>query len=465
MAVIVAAWQITQPIQAATLYWDADGSTAGNATNGSALGGSGTWDGTLSNWWDTGSLVTWPNTTDAVAVFSGPYAAPYASSTVTLSGSLTANQLRFNRSGYRLTSGTSLTLAGANAGLYAQMGEQATIESLLDGTSGLVKSGGGSIRLTNASNSYTGTTTITGGALVISNQGQLGGSSSAINVTAGNDVPSNTSLLGFTGGSLVLDGSGGGMSLTRALNLEGRGAIGNNNQALWSIGNNTISTVVTTSFSSQAPATFRNTRLNTTNGLLTLSGTLNVLGTSGTTFTSLGGVNSAGNGSFLISGTLSGSGSIEKSGAGTLFLNPTSISGFTGTLRISGSATGQQSSVRVTQASVGGTSVFGANTGTNASGAIDMNGGVLEFLSESSLDFNSLSTGKNVYLRANSTFYTGPAAGGQGVGRVTSLGTFRVAANTTGTFNSRNGYGFTLGAWTPESSTNPNTITNNMGGR
>lgn len=465
MAVILAAWQITQPIQAATFYWDTDGSDAGNAIVGTSLGGTGTWDIATSNWWPvpSGVLTTWGNTSADIAIFSGPFSALPTLNTVTLSGALMANQVRFDRSGYTLAGGTSLTLAGANAGLYAQMGESATINTVIDGTVGLTKSGGGSVRL-GGTNTYSGTTTIAGGALIISNQNQLGAASSAINVTGGNDTPSNTTLLGITGGSLVLDGTGGAVSLTRALNLEGRGAIGNNNQALWSLGNNTISSVVTTSFSSQTPATFRNTRVNATDGLLTLSGTLNVLGTTATTFTSLGGVNSAGNGSFLLSGTVTGSGSIEKSGAGTLFLNPTSTSGFTGTLRISGSATGQQSSVRVTQATVGGTSVFGSNTGTNASAAIDMNGGVLEFLSESSLDFNSLSTGKNVYLRANSTFYTGPAAGGQGVGGVTSLGTFRVAANTTGTFNSRNGYGITLGAWTPESSNNPTTITNNMGG-
>ena len=73
-------------------------------------------------------------------------------------------------------------------------------------------------------------------------------------------------------------------------------------------------------------------------------------------------------------------------------------------------------------------------------------------------------SGKNVYHRASSTFYTGPGAGGDGVNGVTTLGTFRLAANTTATFNSRNGYGMTLGAWTQESSNNNSTITNNMGG-
>jgi autotransporter-associated beta strand protein len=212
-------------------------------------------------------------------------------------------------------------------------------------------------------------------------------------------------------------------------------------------------------------ASFRNSRINSVNGTLTLSGTLNAGGTSATTFVSLGGVNSAGIGDFNLTGVLAGTGSIEKSGAGTLFLNPSSTSGFTGTVRVGGSATGQQSSVRVTQLTVAGTSIFGANTisGDDPS-AIDMNGGVLEFRNEGNMDFNALASGKNVYLRANSTFYTGPAAGGQAINGLTTLGTFRVASNTTGTYNSRNGYGMTLQAWTQENSNNNTGIANNMGG-
>lgn len=162
---------------------------------------------------------------------------------------------------------------------------------------------------------------------------------------------------------------------------------------------------------------------------------------------------------------MSGTGSIEKSGGGTLFLNPSSTSGFGGTVRISASGTGQESSVRVTQLTAGGTSVFGTNTisGDDPS-AIDMNGGVLEFRNEGSLNFNSLSSGKNVYQRASSTVFAGPGVGGQGINGTVTLGTYRVASNTTATFNSRNGYGFTFQAWTQENSNNNFTIANNLGG-
>lgn len=466
MNVLLVAWQIGQPLNAATFYWDADGNNVGNNIDGTGLGGTGTWNTSTLNWWDQTNDVAWPNLTDSDAVFTYAYAPGVPTlNTVTLSGALTANQLSFFRSGYTL-GGTSLTLAGTDAGLQANLGESATIASQISGTVGLIKTGGGSIRLSNAANNYTGTTTIANGTLIIASQSALGAATDAVVVSDGNSTPSNTNTIGFFGGSLLLDGSTAGFTFSRDLNLSGQGPIGGRGAALLSIGDNTLSGIVTSSVSTLSPATFRNTRVSSVNGTLTLAGTIATQGTSASTFLSFGGVNTAGVGNYNLTGILSGTGSIEKSGAGTLFLNPSSISGFSGTLRISSSATGQQSSVRVTQATVGGTSVFGANTvsGDDPS-AIDLNGGVLEFHSESTLDFNALSSGKNVYLRANSTVFTGPGVGGDAVNGLVTLGTFRVAANTTGTFNNRNGFGLTFGgAWTQESSTANNTITNNMGG-
>jgi autotransporter-associated beta strand protein len=118
----------------------------------------------------------------------------------------------------------------------------------------------------------------------------------------------------------------------------------------------------------------------------------------------------------------------------------------------------------VTQATIGGTSVFGASTASGITAPIDLNGGVLEFRGDSNLDFNAFTSGKNVYLRANTVVYAGPAGGGDAVNGLTTLGLFRVAANTTATFRSRNGFGATLQAWTQESSNNNTGIANEMGG-
>jgi autotransporter-associated beta strand protein len=472
LCALVSIWQVCQPLQAATYYWDADGSASGNSLDGTGLGGTGSWDTSLLNWWDAASLVPWPAASTDTAVFSGAYPAlglP-AVSTVTLSSGVSANQLIFNRSGYTLTGG-DLTLAGASAGFYVQMGETVDIATQVLGSDGLVKSGGGVLKLTNGGNNYSGTTSINNGSLVISSMGALGSETSAVTVLSTNTTPQNANLIGFGGGNLVLDGMASGIDFNRDLNLEGRGSWGNS-FALTSVGDNILSATVTTAYSPQA-STFRTTRLSSANGTLALTGTLAAQGTAGTTFTSLGGTNTAGVGLFSVTGVVTGSGSIEKAGAGTLFWNPSSVSGFTGTLRVSASATGQQSTVRITDATVSGGSIFGANVGTGASGAIDLNGGVLEFRNEGSMNFGALATGKNAYNRAGSTIYTGPAVGGDAINGTTTLGTLQHVISTTGstattTFNSRNGYGVTFSSMAMDASTSTsqltNTLTNNMGG-
>ncbi len=419
------------PIAGADFYWDADLDVTGNNIDGTNLGGGGTWDLSAFQWWPVpaGALVQWPDTNADRAIFTHAFAALPTLKSVTLGVPITANQLSFLRSGYSISAET-LTLAGANAGLHANLGESATIASVIDGVDGLLKTGGGSIRLTNASNSYTGSTTIANGTLIIDSAAALGGTGT-VTVTTGNGTPSNALVLGFTGGSLLLDGSAGGFTFSRNLNLEGRGPIGQNGAALLSIGNNTISGTVATAVSSLTPATFRNTRITSANGTLNLYGTLNVLGTAGTTITTLGGGNQAGVGNYNLTGVLSGTGTLEKSGGGTLFLSPSDTSGFAGRLRISGSSAVGQSSVRVTAVNAFGT----ANSGTT-SAPIDMNGGVLEILSDSSLNF-----GKNVYGRTSSTLFVNNSIGGVAQNGTATFGNLSFEDNITLTFNSRNGYG------------------------
>lgn len=325
--------------------------------------------------------------------------------------------------------------------------------------------------MSNGGNNYSGLTAINNGSLIISSMGALGSEMSAVTVLSSNSTPQNANLIGFGGGNLVLDGMASSIDFNRDLNLEGRGPWGNG-FALTSVGDNTLSATVTTAYSPQA-STFRTTRLSSANGTLALTGTLAVQGTAGTTFASFGGTNTAGVGLFSVTGVVTGSGSIEKAGSGTLFWNPSSVSGFTGTLRVSASASGQQSTVRITDATVAGGSIFGANVGTGASGAIDLNGGVLEIRNEGSLNFGALATGKNVYNRSGGIIYTGPALGGQAINSTTTFGTLQHVVSTTGsaattTFNSRNGYGVTFSSMTMDASTSTsaltNTLTNNMGG-
>jgi fibronectin-binding autotransporter adhesin len=159
MFALLAVWQVGQPLQAATYYWDTDGSDVGNSINGTNIGGTGTWDLATSNWWDaTNPLTLWPNLNTDTAVFTGTGGA------VTLgAGGVTANTLRFLSNGYTVSANT-LTLDGSGSGIYVGPGVTTTVNSLITGTTGLAKSGTGVLSLTNA-NTYTGGTSIQNGSL------------------------------------------------------------------------------------------------------------------------------------------------------------------------------------------------------------------------------------------------------------------------------------------------------------
>ena len=433
--------------QAANLYWDANGTAAGT-------GGSGSWD-TTNPFWSTTAAGT---DATAVAGFTSNDAAIFTGDggTVTLVGPITIGGLIFSAADFTVA-GSTLTL-DASAGspqVSVTTGNIATVSSVIAGSGGLIKSGNGVLRLANAANSFTGTTTIAGGSLLISAASQLGADASVVVVTAGNGVPSNTALIGFTGGSLILDGTLLGFEFTRALNLEGRGPIGNNGAALLSLGNNTLSGLVTASASPQTPATFRNTRLTSVNGTLTLGGGLVVQGVAGTAFTTLGGVNQGGVSTYNLTGALAGTGTLQKVGGGVLVLSPTDTSGFSGRVRISGSAANGQSSVRVTSASV-----FGTANGGTTNATIDMDGGVLEVYSEAGLNF-----AKNVYVRSTSTFFVSNSLGGSAVNGITSFGNLSYEDGATITLGSRNGHGFGFTTAPVSGADGNSTFTNNMAGQ
>ncbi len=86
---------------ASTLTWDADG-TAGGAT-----GGSGNWDTTSTFWNKSGTMVSWINASNDIALFAG------TAGTVTLTEAITTGGITFNTDGYTLAgNGNTLTLGG-----------------------------------------------------------------------------------------------------------------------------------------------------------------------------------------------------------------------------------------------------------------------------------------------------------------------------------------------------------------
>src|SRR4051794_9970485 len=96
---LVLSTALTLAVRSATsLYWDSDATnTPANNTNGTNLGGTGTWDTTTSNWWDgaAASDTTWQAAD--VATFVG------TAGTVTVApGGVAAAGLAFNSSGFTL---------------------------------------------------------------------------------------------------------------------------------------------------------------------------------------------------------------------------------------------------------------------------------------------------------------------------------------------------------------------------
>ncbi|WP_050023984.1 autotransporter-associated beta strand repeat-containing protein [Verrucomicrobium sp. BvORR034] len=142
-------------LRAATLTWDAD-----TGTSGAQDGGGLNWLD-ASRWWDGGANVTWSSGNDAVIG-----SATGAAGVITLGPGISAVSLTFNAPGsgaYTLTGGT-LGLTSGNIVANAS----ATIESVLNGTAGLNKSGAGTLTLAGGSaNTYAGLTTISEGTVAM----------------------------------------------------------------------------------------------------------------------------------------------------------------------------------------------------------------------------------------------------------------------------------------------------------
>ncbi len=136
-------------------------------TNGD---GDSLWNDSSANW---ESPATWTNGDDAIFGSTGAGA-------ITVGGGISAGSLTFNASGYNI-GGSPLTLTGSGQ-VTAAASTDNTISSVLAGSAGLTKAGAGWLRLSGA-NTYSGTTTVTGGALFASN---ASGPSLPGNVTLGN---------------------------------------------------------------------------------------------------------------------------------------------------------------------------------------------------------------------------------------------------------------------------------------
>ncbi|MBM4017216.1 MAG: hypothetical protein FJ288_02640 [Planctomycetes bacterium] len=158
-----------------TLYWDPDGNWANNnACTGAGLGGTGNWNLTSPYWWADGtcSNVPWNNSGGDQAVFFG-CGTP---GPVTLTTGITVGGIEFLTDGYTLRDCSLSSFAGCGCGcgcscdlgVSLAAGVSATIESEITpaGDGGLSVSGDGTSTLTvSGTNSYSGSTTISGATL------------------------------------------------------------------------------------------------------------------------------------------------------------------------------------------------------------------------------------------------------------------------------------------------------------
>ncbi|ARP81994.1 hypothetical protein CAL12_15015 [Bordetella genomosp. 8] len=153
-------------------------------------GGSGTWSVTSPVWTDANGSVTGAMTPQpGFAVFGG------AAGVVTVdgtAGAVVASGMQFLSDGYRVD-GAPVTLVGAAGtpvirvgnGNATGAGYVATIDSVLAGVQGLNKMDAGTLVL-NGLNTYSGGTTISGGAIAVSDDRNLGDASNGVSLQGGN---------------------------------------------------------------------------------------------------------------------------------------------------------------------------------------------------------------------------------------------------------------------------------------
>ncbi|MEO5712092.1 MAG: autotransporter-associated beta strand repeat-containing protein [Luteolibacter sp.] len=423
----VAVIELLSPqIQGANIYWD--GGTADIATNGDgqSQGGSGTWNITTKNWDPgSGSAHVASSKTTYAAIFGG------TAGTVTVGVNLTTTGMTFNTDGYTVAgsstlltvksggivangnttisallklsvnqswttaSGKSLTVSGTvdtNTRILTLTGAGNTsISGVISGTGRLIKSGTGLLTLTGA-NTYSGTTTLSGGTLnlgianVAGTSGPLGKSTAAASIlfTGGTLQYSSLNTADYSSrfsiaGSQAWNIDTNGVNVTYATALAGASSL-----AKWGTGTLTVSAA--NSFTG-------GTTINT--GTLNVTGTLADTGAvtvSGGTYT-LGASDTIG-ALTLANGTVDGSGTLTASSYAVQ--NGTIGNSLAGSGAMTKSTTG---TVTLSGASsfTGGTTISAGTlnvTGTLAdTGAVTVNGGTYTVGATDSIGALTLSNG------------------------------------------------------------------------
>ncbi|KZL22962.1 autotransporter domain-containing protein [Pseudovibrio sp. WM33] len=173
------------------------------SADGTIHGGSGTWSAIGTNWTNADGSGSAPHDPESFLIFQ----AETGTVTVDSAGVSVSKGMQFATDGYRI-SGGDIALTGATAirvgdGTDAGAGYSTVVASNLTGTGSLKKTGLGTLILT-GNNTYSGNTTVSGGALVVdgfigdvtTDGGSLGGSGTlgAVTVNSGAVIAPGNSI-------------------------------------------------------------------------------------------------------------------------------------------------------------------------------------------------------------------------------------------------------------------------------
>jgi len=406
-----------------------------------------TWTGTGSGGtWQNGQNgnfgTTYNNATDSTVTFAG------TAENVALSGAVQAGSLIFTSGGYALNSGSLSVGQGA---ITTDTGTT-TINSVLEGTAGLIKSGAGALVLTGA-NTVTGAVSITGGTLQIGSDGALGNAANDIANNGTLKTTSNTALgagRDITGSGTLDIGGGTTLAVNGAFNqtattLANSGTL-DLQGATRSVGNLTVNAASTVNGSGVISATGLTTGL-----------------TSGTASINPGIVFSAGDkalsvasgGTLDLNGALSNgadTGRIAKTGAGTLILSAENnmggirigAAGATmtdgGKVILESSVVGSQAQAiqhnfGTLEASAALVMNSGLSIGGRSTGAATLAGGDMEFQGQSAFFRGNGTTGQLALNVNNNTTLSGGLGATSGGGTATGMtlggsGTLNISGNS-----------------------------------
>ncbi|UPG92214.1 autotransporter outer membrane beta-barrel domain-containing protein [Luteibacter aegosomaticola] len=304
-------------------FWDGPGGHANNTIDG----GTGTWQNSAGNdnWANQTGQYNAPYTDGEFAIFMG------TPGTVTVDdslGNITSAGMQFAVNGYRIT-GDAVTLAGGPSifrvgdGTSAGAGMTATIDASLVGTGGLEKEDLGTLVLSGA-NTYTGGTAVNAGTLQVSSDANLGDAAGDLaidNATLRNTAAmSSARTVTINQGGATLD-SQADLSLTGNVGGAG-GLVKTGGGTLTLTGSNSYAGGTRVDAGTLAVGADANLG-NVAGGLLLDGGTLqNTAGFDSARSVTLG----AAGGTFLtdgvltLTGALSGSGGLVKSGNSNLIL-------------------------------------------------------------------------------------------------------------------------------------------------